>query len=77
MYHDEDFTSGWNDNDILFVLDQHSELDFYIATSLKQQSMDRRMSPYSDTLSLFWANQSLLFLLNAARLGEKLQIPIS
>jgi hypothetical protein len=35
------------------------------------------MSPYSDTLSWFWANKSLLFLLNAAYLAEKQQIPIS
>ena len=28
----------WNDGDILFVLDQHAELDFYSASSLKQQS---------------------------------------
>ena len=32
------------------------------------------MSPHSDTLSRFRANQSLLFLLNAARLAEKQQI---
>jgi flavoprotein len=34
------------------------------------------MSPYSDTLSGFRANQSLLFLLNAVSLAEKQQIPI-
>ena len=34
------------------------------------------MSPHSDTLSLFRANQSLLFLLNAAYLAEKQHIPI-
>ena len=32
------------------------------------------MSPHSDTLPRFRANQSLLFLLNAACLGEKQQI---
>jgi len=31
--------------------------------------------PHSDTLSLFRANQSLLFLLNAACLAERQQIP--
>jgi len=35
------------------------------------------MSPYSDTLSWFRANQSLLFLLSAASLAEKQQIPIN
>jgi hypothetical protein len=34
------------------------------------------MSLHSDTLSWFGANQSLLFLLNAAFLAEKQQIPI-
>ena len=34
------------------------------------------MSPYSDTLSWFRANQSLLFLLNAACATKKQQIPI-
>ena len=28
-----------------FVLDQHSELDFYIASSLKEQSMGRYVAP--------------------------------
>jgi hypothetical protein len=28
-----------NDDDICFVLDQHVELDFYSASSLKQQSV--------------------------------------
>jgi hypothetical protein len=31
---------------------------------------------FQDTLSWFWANQSLLFLLNSACLEEKQQIPI-
>jgi hypothetical protein len=34
------------------------------------------MSPHSDTLFWFWAIQSLFFLLNAAFLAEKQQIPI-
>ena len=34
------------------------------------------MSPQSDTLSQFWANKSFLFLLNAACLAEKKQMPI-
>jgi len=35
----------WNDDDVCFVLDQHSELDFYSASSLKQQSADRHVVP--------------------------------
>ena len=35
------------------------------------------MSPHSDTLSRFRDNQYLLFLLNAAYLAEKQQIPVS
>ena len=34
------------------------------------------MLPHSDTLSWFWANQSLFFFLNAACVDEKQQIPI-
>ena len=34
------------------------------------------ISLHLDTLSRFWANQSLLFLLNAVCLAEKPQIPI-
>ena len=43
---------------------------------MKQQSADRHTKMYvlhSDTLSQFRANQSLLFLLNAACLAEKQQ----
>ena len=35
----------WNDGDVCFVLDQHAELDFYSAGSLKQQSADRHVAP--------------------------------
>jgi hypothetical protein len=37
----------WNDDDddVQFVLDQHAELDFYSASSLKQQSVGRHVSP--------------------------------
>jgi hypothetical protein len=66
----------WDDDEVRFLLDQHAELDFYSNSSLKQQSgVD--MSLHSDTLFLFRAEQSLLFLLNAAGLTEKQQIPIS
>ena len=38
----------WNDDEVHFVLDQHAELDFYSASSLKQQSA---MSRFRATLS--------------------------
>jgi len=35
----------WNDGDVRFVLDQHAELDFYSASSLKQQSGGKNVAP--------------------------------
>ena len=58
----------WDDDEVHFVLGQHAELDFYSASSLKQQTAGRHVAPL--------ANQSLPFLLNAAFLAEKQQIPI-
>ena len=58
--------------DVCFVLDQHAELDFFSASSLKQQSVDRRhMMLHSDTLSWLRAKHSL-----HACLLEKQQIEI-
>jgi hypothetical protein len=34
-----------DDDEVRFVLDQHAELDFYSASSLKQQSVDRHVAP--------------------------------
>jgi hypothetical protein len=34
----------YND-EVCFVLDQHAELDFYSASSLKQQSADKHVAP--------------------------------
>ena len=33
----------WDDDEVCFVLNKHAKLDFYRATSLKQQSMDRHV----------------------------------
>ena len=41
----EQTTLGGNDDDVHFVLDQHSKLDFYSASSLKQQSEGRHVAP--------------------------------
>jgi len=35
----------WDDDEVRFVLDQHAELDFYTASSLKQQSAGRHVTP--------------------------------
>jgi hypothetical protein len=61
---------------VRFVLDQHAELDFYSASSLKQQSAGRHVAPLGHIILIRRANQSLLFLLNAACLAEKQQLPI-
>ena len=35
----------WDDDEVRFVLDQNADLDFYSASSLKQQSTDRHVAP--------------------------------
>ena len=35
----------WDDDEVLFVLDQHAELDFNSASSLKQQSAGGHVAP--------------------------------
>jgi hypothetical protein len=35
----------WDDDEFHFVLDQPTKLDFYSASSLKQQSVDRHVDP--------------------------------
>ena len=44
LYHGE-IKLIFNDDEVRFVLDQHSLLDFYSASSLKQQSPDRHVAP--------------------------------
>jgi hypothetical protein len=34
-----------NDDEVHFVLDKHTYLDFYSASSLKEQSADRHVAP--------------------------------
>ena len=38
------FTLRWDNDDVRFLLNQHAELDFYSASSLKQQSVDRHVA---------------------------------
>ena len=58
-----------DDDDVLFVLDQHTELDLYSATLLKQQSVVRHVAPFWQ-ITLFEANQSLILIFNVACLGD-------
>ena len=41
----EQVTFWWNDDDFLFVLHQHAELELYGVSSLKQQSACRHVVP--------------------------------
>jgi hypothetical protein len=56
--------SWWNNDDVLIVLDQHAELDFYSASSLKQQSSGRHVAPlwehYSDSGPNSFCSYSLM-----------------
>jgi hypothetical protein len=36
----------WDDDEVCFVLNQHAELDFYCASSLKQQFTGRYITPF-------------------------------
>jgi hypothetical protein len=65
----------WNDDDVLFVLDQ--KLFICIALVHYNNSPRIDMLAHLDPLSWFRANQSLLFLLNVACLAERQQIQIS
>ena len=39
----------WDDDDVHFVLDQHAELDFYCASSLRQQTCCSTRTHYPDS----------------------------
>ena len=60
-------------DDVRFVLDQHGKLDFYSASSLKQQSADRHVAPLWHIILI---PSQPVFLLNAKCLAKKQQIPI-
>jgi hypothetical protein len=64
----------WDDDEIHFVLDQHAELYFHSASSLKQQFADRYVAPLGHIIPI--PCQPLLLLLNAVCLEGKQQIPI-
>ena len=54
---------------VIIVLDQYTDLDFYNASSLKQQAVCRHVAQLAYIIR-FRANQSLLLLLSAACLAE-------
>jgi hypothetical protein len=45
LYHGKNKFFQWDDDKERFVLDQHAELDFYSASSLKQQSAGSHVAP--------------------------------
>ena len=45
LYHGEINLLFIDDDEVRFVLDHHTELDFYSASALKQQSVGRRIAP--------------------------------
>ena len=59
-------TFQWDEDDSLFVPDKTLSWIFKVLN----------MSLYSDTLSWFWGNQSMLLLLEAVCIAQKQQIPI-
>jgi hypothetical protein len=44
LHHGENKLIFNDDDEVHFVLDQHAEMDFYSASSLKQQSTDRHVA---------------------------------
>jgi hypothetical protein len=71
LYHDED---KLDDDEVRFVLDEHTELDFYSASSLKQQSTNRHVAPLGHIILI---QSQPVFALNPACLAEKQEIQIS
>ena len=51
----------WDDDEVRFVLDQHTELDFYSASSLKKQSAGRQVAPLGHIIPI--PSQPMWFLI--------------
>ena len=60
----EQINFQWDD-DVRFVLDQHAKLDFHSANSLKQQPVDRHMTPLGHILLIHISRYSYLLMLCA------------
>jgi hypothetical protein len=65
----------WDDDVVRFVLDQHAELDFYSASSLKQQNACRHVAPIGHII-LIPSHPVFALSRYAVCLAEKQQIPI-
>jgi hypothetical protein len=64
----------WDYDEVRFVLDQHAELDFYSANSLRQQSVDRHVAPLGHIiLILSQPEQGSPHLQNTGRLNFPLR----
>jgi len=64
----------WDDNDVLFVLDQHVEVGNFIVLDHWSNSLRIDMFPHSGTLSWFRTNQSLFSLmLHSSQRSNKYQ----
>jgi hypothetical protein len=70
----EKVTSCWDDDDARFVLDQHAVLDFYNASSLKQQSAGRHGAPFEHIIPIpsNTSQCSYSFVLGAYRRSNKI-----
>ena len=60
----------YDDDDVHVVLNQHSELDFYSTSSLKQQSAKRHVAPLEHII-LIPSKQYMLLHFSAASLVKK------
>jgi hypothetical protein len=54
VFQREQVNFQWDDDEVRFVLDQHAELDFYCASSLKQQSAGRHVAPLGHIYYVFY-----------------------
>jgi hypothetical protein len=73
LYHGKN-NFQWGDDEVGFVLDQHPELDFYSANSLKQQSVDRHVTQLGHIIPIP-RHPVFALLINVVCLAEKQQIP--
>ena len=63
-----------DDDEVRFVLDQHTELDFYSASSLKQQSAGRHVAPLRHIILIPSQPSSFSLMLRAKPRSNKYQL---
>jgi hypothetical protein len=49
----EQVTFSWDDEDVHFIQDQHTDFDFLVLNSVKQQSMGRHVASHNILMTLF------------------------